>query len=158
MGRPSSYTQEIADAICQGLMEGRSLRSVCEADYLPTCTTVFRWLQSNDVFREQYARARDVQAEVWADELQDIADDGTNDFVEVAKKNGTQIVCDQENINRSRLRVDTRKWVISKILPKKYGDKLNIDAKVETSTMSDEELNDRILALIPQVLPDSKQS
>ena len=68
-------------------------------------------------------------AEFWADEIMDIADDGTNDYVERESDSGTQVVCDQEHIQRSRLRVDTRKWFLSKLLPKKYGDRTALDVK-----------------------------
>lgn len=61
-----------------------------------------------------------------ADEICTIADDGTNDYVEEQRKNGAVIICDQEHINRSRLRVDARKWVAAKLLPKKYGEKTQI--------------------------------
>lgn len=124
-GRPSKYTPEIGKQICDAMIEGRSIRSICQADNLPSATTVFNWLATpKHPFLEHYTQAREIQAEMMADEILDIADDGTNDFVERETKKGTIILCDQENINRSRLRVDARKWVAAKLLPKKYGDKV----------------------------------
>ncbi len=157
MGRPSSYTQEVADKICSELMQQRSLRQICKDEGMPSEVTVFNWLQSNDQFFKNYARARDVQAEQMADELIDIADELPTITVCTPKGN-TYETTDSAGVNRNRVRVDTRKWVISKILPKKYGDKLELNAKVETSGMSDEELSARIALLLPEVLPSGKQS
>jgi hypothetical protein len=104
------------------------MRSICNDEGMPVCSTVFKWLSENKDFSEQYARAREIQAEIMADEIIEIADDSTNDFMEMQKKNGaTVLVCDQENINRARLRVDSRKWVAAKLLPKKYGDKQTVE-------------------------------
>lgn len=81
--------------------------------------TVFRWLAQHGEFQEQYARAREAQADYLAEEILDIADDGTNDWME---REGNTLV-DHEHISRSKLRVDARKWLMSKLLPKKYGDR-----------------------------------
>ena len=79
--------------------------------------------QESHPFSDKYARAREIQAEIRADELLDIADDATNDYMAREAKSGkTFIVADHENIQRSKLRVDTRKWIAAKLLPKKYGD------------------------------------
>lgn len=129
-GRPSEYTEEIADAICARIAEGESVRAICKSDESPAMSTIFKWLRDNPSFSEQYARAKEIQAEAFSDELLDIADDGVNDFVEIQKKNGAVVLCDQENIQRSKLRVDTRKWLMSKFAPKKYGDKLAIDGNL----------------------------
>lgn len=128
VGRPSKYTEDLAERICLELTDGRSLRSICnEEEWAPDISTVMRWLYSKEEFRIHYARAREQQAELMADELLDIADDGTNDWMERTKRDGTtETVPDHEHINRSRLRVDTRKWVASKLLAKKYGDKLAV--------------------------------
>jgi len=127
-GRPSKYTEEIDDLICTELADGRSLRSICaEEEWAPDTRTVMRWLNVNEAFRQHYARAREQQAELMADELLDIADDGSNDWMERQRRDGsTETVPDHEHINRSRLRVDTRKWVASKLLAKKYGDKVAV--------------------------------
>lgn len=117
MGRPSSFTDEIADAICDRLAEGESLRKICLSEDMPSKATVFRWLGQNEIFRDQYARAREAQADTMADEILDIADDGSNDFMgEDGKYNG-------DAVQRSKLRVDARKWLAAKMLPKKYGDR-----------------------------------
>lgn len=87
------------------------------------------WLLDEDkkVFLEQYETARAIQADLMAEELIEIADDGTNDYMEKLLQSGETIeVVNTEHIQRSRLRVDTRKWVASKLKPKKYGEKLDL--------------------------------
>lgn len=121
MGRPSEFTQEKADAICERLAAGESLRAICRDDGQPDNKTVLRWLEANEGFRQQYARARELQAEALFDEMLEIADDSSGD----ATTNGRgDTVMDAEFVQRSRLRVDTRKWYLSKLAPKKYGEKV----------------------------------
>lgn len=93
---------------------------------MPNKSTVFRWLATHKEFSDQYARAREEQAEALADEILSIADDGSNDWMEKQDKNGQSIgwVVNGEAVNRSRLRVESRKWIASKLKPKKYGEKL----------------------------------
>jgi len=129
-GRPPEFTDEIADAICSGLADGRSLRSICLDSGMPSQTTVFRWLADERYasFREQYMRAREAQADTIFDEMLDIADDGSNDYVERERPDGTTYdAFDAEHVQRSRLRIDTRKWMAGKLAPKKYGEKQTIE-------------------------------
>ena len=139
MGRPSSFTQEVADAICARLEAGESLRAICRTDEsMPPAATIFRWLEANEAFREQYTRARTTGYQLLADEIIDIADDSSNDWVERenVKTGRVETVLDSDHVQRSKLRIDTRKWMLSKMLPKVYGDKLDIHAKVETDAAS----------------------
>lgn len=124
MTRPSDFTQETADIICERIAEGQSLRSICLADDMPAMRTVFNWLAKSEAFVQQYTRARDAQADALADEIVDIADDGSRDYAKDA--DGREVV-DHDHIARSRLRVDARKWIASKLKPKKYGDKLSTE-------------------------------
>ncbi len=128
MARPSEYTQEKADAICELLAQGKSLRTVCKGDDMPSGATVFKWMRTNEEFLKQYARAKEASADALLEEIYDIADDGRNDFMEdeymKGKTPGYQL--NGENIQRSRLRVDVRKWAASKLKPKKYGDMLDV--------------------------------
>jgi hypothetical protein len=126
VGRPSDYTQETADIICRRLAEGESLRAICLADDMPDKATIFRWLAVNEPFRDQYARAREAQADYYAEEIIEISDDGTNDWMERKNADGSigDVILNGEHVQRSRLRVDARKWFASKVAPKKYGDKL----------------------------------
>ena len=114
MGRPSSYTQETADHICAQLASGMPLTKICAADGMPDVATVYRWLVANATFRETYARAREDQADTLADQIIEIADDGKHDDIDGE-------LC-ADNIQRSRLRVDARKFIAAKLKPKKYGD------------------------------------
>jgi hypothetical protein len=129
-GRPSIYTPELADELCSRLCT-RSLRSVCEDEDMPGRTTVFRWLRDPDrpQFRHQYARACDEREAHMFDEMEEIADDGTNDWMEKLDKDERPIgwVINGEHQARSRLRIDTRKWMLAKMNPKKYGEKVQID-------------------------------
>lgn len=125
MGRPSSFTQGVADMLCERLAEGESLRAICADDGMPRRATVFRWLAVNEMFRDQYAWAKEAQAETYADEIVAIADDRQGDYIE---RDGN-VVYNAEHVNRSRLRVDARKWVASKLKPKKYGDRLDVESK-----------------------------
>jgi hypothetical protein len=131
VGRPSTYSQELADTICGRMAEGESLRSVCRDDQMPAISTVMLWRNHNAKFSEQYARAREMLLDVRADEIIDIADDGRNDFMEREIAEGVVIkVVDHEHISRSKLRVDTRKWELSKLVPKRYGDKIEVNGTV----------------------------
>ena len=128
LGRPSIFSQELADRICERLCNGESLRSICDDKDMPGLTTVFRWLQNNESFREFYTRARETQADALFDELLNIADDGRNDWMERQLPDKTKGW--QENgeaIRRSALRVDARKWIVSKLLPRKYSDKAQVE-------------------------------
>jgi hypothetical protein len=124
-GRPSDYSEELADLICTRIADGESVRAICADDDMPDKATVFRWLAKHESFRDQYAQAKAAQAEHMADEILDIADDGSNDWMERRAADGSTVeVVNGEHIQRSRLRVDSRKWLLSKLLPKKYGDRI----------------------------------
>lgn len=128
-GRPSKYTKAIASELCAGLAVGQSLRTVCKPDHMPSVATVFNWFKSHPEFLEQYTRAKEESADALIEEMLDIADDGTNDWMERVGKEGESLgyQLNGEHVNRSRLRVDTRKWIASKLKPKKYGDKTSLE-------------------------------
>lgn len=124
-GRPTKYTKSLADDLCAQLADGVSLRTVCLSDDMPNKRTVFRWLRTNEEFCHQYEIAKAECADSYADEIVDIADDGSNDYITRTNKDGSEYeAVNTEHIQRSRLRVDARKWVASKLKPKKYGDKM----------------------------------
>lgn len=106
VGRPTNYTPDIATSICAEIASGRKVSEICEADDMPGERTVYRWLGVHDEFRQQYARAMEQRTEAMAEETLEIADNLLGDPA------------------RDRLRVDTRKWLMSKMAPKKYGDKV----------------------------------
>lgn len=129
-GRPSTFTQETADAICTRLAEGESLRKICADDEMPDQTTVYRWLRAeeNEPFRQQYARAREDQADFYAEQIIEISDEDPATSVESGRGEDAPDVVrvDGAAVAHQRLRVDARKWYASKLAPKKYGDKIEV--------------------------------
>ena len=109
VGRPSKFTQTLADDICERIANGESLRSVCRDKSMPDKTTVLRWVDDNKDFCDQYARACARREDSFFDDLIEIADSVTADAAEVAK---------------ARVQIDARKWVLSRMNPKKYGDRV----------------------------------
>jgi len=158
-GRPSDYTEELAEIICLRLAEGESLRSVCRDEGMPSKQAVLRWLARNESFRAQYVRAKEEGAEAIAEELFDIADDGSNDWMEKLDKEGNAVgyQVNGEHVQRSKLRIDTRKWYLSKIMPKKYGDRIQHEQNITIKDTSDDDLDRRIKELMDgQVSPNDE--
>ena len=106
-GRPTIFTKELADEILKRISEGESVRSITRNEEMPNASTVHAWVLDNDVFSKHYARAKDIGAETEAEELEEIART-------------------EPDVQRARLIVDTKKWTMSKKLPRKYGDKLDV--------------------------------
>lgn len=115
--------EQIQLDICDRIASGQPIRKVCKELGIGS-ETIYKTIASDDEFAKRYARAKEKQAEVIAEEILEISDDATNDF-EVDEEGNS--VVNQENIQRSRLRVDSRKWILSKLLPKKYGDRTALD-------------------------------
>jgi hypothetical protein len=128
MGRPTIYSDDLAARICAELACGKSLRTVCKADDMPGLETVFRWLRQKPDFRDQYAHAKGESTDALFEQLFDIADDASGD---VTEDDEGRAKVDYENIQRSKLRVDVRKWALSKLAPKKYGNKLDLSHGVQ---------------------------
>jgi hypothetical protein len=128
------FSQEIFDEICVRIAEGESLRKICKDDKMPSLVAVWKWLNNSEELVKQYTRAREEQAETFVDEILDIADDNKDDTS--IDENG-KLIINQEVIARSRLRVDSRKWIASKLKPKRFGDYTKIQAEVkDTSSTS----------------------
>lgn len=125
-GRPTDYTEEMAGIICERTADGESLKDICSAEGMPNRVTVYRWLAKHELFRNMYAQAKDDQAEALFDDILSIADDGRNDWMEKLSAEGEKIgwAVNGEHIQRSRVRIDARKWMASKLLPKKFGEKI----------------------------------
>jgi len=119
-GRPTKFSQAMADRICTLIASGVPLTEIVRQNGMPALATVYRWLKDRADFRELYARAREDMAHTLVAQILEIADDSRNDWVE---RNGDWLV-DNEAVQRSKLRVDTRKWAASKLLPKIYGDRI----------------------------------
>ena len=124
-GRPRAYAAGLATLILERLADGESLRSICRDDGMPDRSTVYGWaLDDVEGFSRQYARAREIQAHALADDVKDIADDGSNDWMERNDPDNPGWVANGEHMQRSRLRFDARRWAASKILPKVYGERI----------------------------------
>ncbi len=127
-GRPTKYSQEIATLICKVVAKSTlGIRRLCDSrDDFPCVDTVLEWKIKHPEFSSQYATAKQHQAELLADEIIEISDDSSRDEIDTefgVKQNS-------EFINRSRLKVDSRKWVAAKLLPKVYGDRIQHEGNV----------------------------
>lgn len=105
-GQPTKYTSDIAAEICEMIAEGMSFKEIYSLPHMPRRSTVYGWLAAHKEFSDLYARAQEDRAEVLADQLLDIADDASLDP------------------NDRKVRLDTRKWIASRLKPGKYGDRV----------------------------------
>ena len=115
-GRPSGYTQEIAETICERIAEGVPLVKICKGKGMPAYRTVLRWRTEKEGFSHLYAQARGDAADTLADKIQDLAERvelGTLDY------------------NAGRVAIDALKWIASKLKPKSYGDRQAIEHQGE---------------------------
>lgn len=127
MGRPSKYTDEIADKICERLALGESILKICSGEEMPSERAIYRWLESNEEFRQNYARAREQQADHYAAEIIDLADKDRICEKRTIKPDGGEEIVIVDQTDRTRLQIDARKWYASKLAPKKYGDKVQAE-------------------------------
>ena len=130
--RPSIYTEELASDICYRLAMGESARQICRDDAMPVMSTLMKWLNEPDkvTFSEQYNRARDCQADFYADEVIDIADE-------------LDAEAESNAIQRARLRIDSRKWKVARMSPRRWGDKQALDV-----TSSDGAFKPTVITLV----------
>ncbi len=143
-GRPTKYSKKLADRICEQLALGYSIRTVCHKGDMPSVQTFFRWLRKYDEFREQYARAKQEAADAMAEDILDIADDATNDWMEIHRRDAVLYRLNGEHVQRSKLRIEARKFLMAKMKPKVYGQKIDLTSDgrpLHKDTISDEELN-----------------
>jgi len=128
-GRPSKYTPELGDLICEGIARGRSLVKICSDDGMPAPSSVYKWRREIDEFSENYDRAREDQADLMVEEMLDIADNEVAqplivDDVPLCVDGSLVMVKDAVSVSHAKLRVDTRKWAASKFKPNRYADKV----------------------------------
>lgn len=157
MGRPTDYSDELADRVCSEIATtSRSLKKICaDNPDFPGESTLRAWLRIHEYFQEKYVKAKRDQADYMVEECLDIADDGTNDTITKTNKNGEEYeVANSEWVQRSRLRVDTRKWYASKLAPKLYGEKITQEITGKdggainaafTTELIDRRINDALL-------------
>jgi hypothetical protein len=119
--RRHEYSPEIADLICDRIAEGASLRQICQDANMPARSTIFVWLEEHEGFARSYTLARQIQIEDLMDEILEIADDSSNDWIDREGPDGKRYrVVNPDSIRRSKLRIGARKWLISKLMPKRY--------------------------------------
>jgi hypothetical protein len=119
-GRPSTFTQEIAEEICRRLSDGEPLEKICRDDHMPASRTVSDWKRANEAFSADFACAREAGFDKIAAECLDIADETASDTIQ--GENGDR--ANTEWISRSKLRIETRLKLLAKWDPKRYGDKV----------------------------------
>lgn len=122
-----SQWDEAFEAICMQIEEGFSLREIFRMEGQPMCRQTFYKLMNEKQSRvDRYARATEIRAALIFDEMLEIADDGTNDYMTITKGDMQYNVEDREVTSRSKLRIDARKWILSKMNPKKYGERVDL--------------------------------
>lgn len=127
--RLSGFDQDIADLIVELIAEGESVRAICRRKDMPAMSTVFKWLAENPAFALAYSAAMDVRAAGIFDEILEIADNPqvgrkTKKTPAQGKAPAKTEVIEGDMIEHRRLRVDSRKWVLARMSPRKYGDKM----------------------------------
>lgn len=142
-GRPSKYNEAVVSEICARLADGEPLIKICSSPHLPSRKVVIEWLAEGRAdFRDRYARAREAQADLLAEQIVTIADDDYRD------ENG---VLDGVAVQQARLRVDARKWITSKIMPKRYGDRVEVSGDPDRPLVQISRIE--IVAVEPGALP-----
>lgn len=116
--------ETLFDEICERISEGEALSKVLKSENMPSRNTFYQWLIKDEMLQDKYARATELRAELMFEDIINISDSVGQDMIE--QPDGT-LVTNHNIINRDRLRIDSRKWALSKMMPKKYGDKLDID-------------------------------
>jgi hypothetical protein len=133
-GQQSAYTEALAYEILERMSDGESLNAICQSAHMPDERTIRRWKQ-DDVhgFAARYETARDLLLEKWADEIILIADEPASDM---------------PSVQRNRGRVDARKWILTKLKPERYGDRVDLSVVNRTEKISDEQLDAQLKALM----------
>jgi len=132
--------ESIFKTIIQRIELGESLRAILKDNGMPSRPLFFQWLKEDEIKINQYARATEIRADLEFDYMLEIADDSTNDYMTKVIQGEKVEVLNTENLQRSRLRIDTRKWILARMNPKKYGEKLdqniNHSGEIKTNDLS----------------------
>ncbi len=153
-GRPRLYSPELGTTICERMANGESLRKICRDESMPCMRTVLIWAREIPEFLAQYVTARDMLLEYWAEDITEISDDGSNDWMSVNDPDNPGYRVNGEHISRSKLRVDSRKWLLSKLAAKKYGDRVSAELSgpnggpIETRDMTESDLAREVAFLL----------
>jgi hypothetical protein len=129
------YTADIADQILDALMSGQPLHDICAEPDMPSAASVQNWLRENrEGFKARYREAREFGCQVIGDQMLKIVDDRRNDWIVRRREDGSfESMLDPERVNRAEQRVKARRWLLSKMLPKQFGDRLDITARLDGS-------------------------
>lgn len=144
VGRPTTYNQELVDSICEQLALGLPIRTVCAGEGMPAISTLFKWIREHEIFSKQYATAKQEAADAMAEELLYIADTPQLGEEITIRANGDEEIKRSDMLGHRRLQVDSRKWLMAKMKPKKYGDRLDMSSE-STVTHRYEDMNDEQL-------------
>lgn len=163
VGRPTKYTPELSNVICGRIASGESLFRISKDAGMPSTVTMFAWMRKHEEFLNSYTIAKQECADVYAEEIIDIADDGTNDYMAQLEtdENGEEKIAgwkyNGEHVARSRLRVESRKWLMMKLKPKKYGEKTHTEhsGQVNYSELSEEQLDAHLKSLLGAIQEES---
>jgi transposase-like protein len=136
-GRPSIFTQELRTEILSQIAEGKSIRTICRQEGMPSMQSIFYWLAENEDFSEQYVRAKKEQAHALSEDILELAEEVRQGKIDP---------------NAGRVAGDLKKWSASKLLPRIYGDKLDL-------TTDGKEMPAPIIAInaLPNVTNDNKR-
>jgi len=148
------YSKEIIKKICDEIEAGESVAEICRQDGMPKRKTVYQWLAKYPDFMEKYRASKMAGVEALVDQMMDIANDASEDFKRdddgcvLLDKKGNRVI-DGEHVQRSRLKIDTIKWVATKLVPRLYGDKTQVEhtGEVGVKALSDEQLKLKIISL-----------
>lgn len=126
MAYKKNKMEKIFNSICIKIEKGKPLRQILKEKNMPSTQTFYKWLEESEDKSKRYARACETRSDILFEEILEIADKQDQDITITAEGNE---ITNHNVINRSRLMVDARKWILSKMNPKKYGDKLEVDQK-----------------------------
>ncbi len=129
--RATKYTPEIVDEIVERLSKGEPLRQICRDEHMPSWDAVYDWEDKYPELKQRIARARERGEEAIAQECFEIADKGTNDWMETNAKDDMGYKLNGEHIQRSKLRIETRLKLLAKWNPRKWGEKVDLNHGVQ---------------------------
>lgn len=145
-------TPAIQDEICERIAIGQSARKIAEDPTMPSIRAIFYLLRTDESFLQQYIRAKEEQAEYLIEELLDISDDAKNDWMQKNAADNPGWVINGEHIARSRLRIETRKWIAAKLKPIKYGDSIKVthdhNSPVTLEALTPEQIKAYVISLV----------
>jgi hypothetical protein len=129
------YTAEIADRILDELMSGRPLDDICNEPDMPAASSVRNWVKDNrEGFAARYREAREVGYDTIGEQTLKVVDDRRNDWIVRRREDGTtETILDPQRVNRAELRFKARRWLLSKMLPKTFGDRFDRDTRQEAN-------------------------